>query len=200
MVVGSYALRCILPLLGSKKELAKGFRIMFLKGTVSSSLMIVLACTLGNAPMLRADGATSSTVPVHWVLVPGAEPNCSSLNAGVTSVTGDGTEHVTVKLKAKSGGGGTMEVKSTAYGTAVDNNGNQYSWAYVNHLSFDINTNVGHYTDRFDLVSHGSAPNLTVYLNWDVIIDPNHPPQELSFFATLVSATTTKGAPFCDPI
>jgi hypothetical protein len=121
------------------------------------------------------------------------------LNPGVTSVTGDGDQHFAFKVFKNKDGSTTMDVNSNATGTAVDNNGNHYSWAYVNHLSFAIATNVGHFTDRFDLISHGKAPNFKVYLSWDVIIDPNHDPQELPFFSTFIQGTT-QGSPFCDPI
>jgi hypothetical protein len=166
---------------------------------LAKSLAITLVCTLGLTPLVRGSGATSVRIPVHWVLIPGSEPNCDQLNPGVTSVTGDGEQHFTFTLLKNKDGSVSMRVQSNATGTAVDNNGNTYSWAYVNHLSFAVSTNIGHFTDRFDLISRGKAPNYKVFLNWDVIIDPNHPPQELPFFSTFVQGTT-EGSPFCDPI
>src|SRR5947207_12773792 len=139
-----------------------------LSKSLIGGLTIALVCNLAVPVNLRAGGASSTIIPVHWTLTPGSEPNCPNLNPGVTSVVGDGQEQFVVKVTTKSNGTRTMEVNANAYGTAVDNNGNKYSWAYVNHLTFDINSNVGHFTDRFDLVSHGKAPNMTVYLNWDV--------------------------------
>jgi hypothetical protein len=174
---------------------------MFSKPLTIGGLAIVFLCSPVMTPRLHAGGASSTTIPVHWVLLQGADINftCPNLNSGVTSVTGDGEEHFVSKIQKNKNGTGTMDVQANAHGSAVDNLGNAYSWAYVNHLSFDIKSNVGHFTDRFDLVSHGKAPNVTVYLNWDVIIDPNHDPEELPFFSTFVSGTT-KGDPGCDPI
>ena len=58
-----------------------------------------------------------------------------------------------------------------------------------------------HYTDRFDLISHGESLNMKVYLNWDVTIDPAklYPLSDAAFNSTFVSGTT-HGDPYCDPI
>jgi hypothetical protein len=172
---------------------------MFSKPLISANMMLALLLNLSALPALNAASATPVRIPVHWVLTPGAEPNCSQLNQGITSVTGDGEQHFVVKVITNANGSKTMMVESVAHGAAVDNNGNRYSWAYINHLAFALNNNEGHFTDRFNLVSLGNAPNIKVYLSWDVIIDPNHDPQELPFFSTFISGTS-KGSPFCDPI
>jgi hypothetical protein len=174
---------------------------MFSKPLMIGVLAIALMSSPVVTPKLHAGAAPSAIIAVHWVLLQGADINfnCPNLNSGVISVTGDGEEHFVTKIQQNKNGASAMDVQSNAHGSAIDNLGNKYSWAYVNHLSFDIKSNVGHFTDRFDLVSHGKTPNLTVYLNWDVIIDPSHDPQELPFFSTFVSGTT-KGDAFCDPI
>jgi hypothetical protein len=172
---------------------------MHSKTILLKTLAAALLLTLGSAPPVRAATSVSGRIPIHWVLYPGAEPNCGQLNPGVTSVTGDGEEHFVSQTVKNKDGSITVKVNASASGTAVDNNGTTYSWAYVNHLSFTTETYKGHFTDRFDLVSHGKAPNYKVYLDWDVIIDPNHAPEELAFFSTFVQGASA-GSAFCDPI
>src|SRR2546423_9653052 len=128
-----------------------------------SSLAIVLTSNFGPARMLHADKTNTTHAPVHWVLHAGANPDCPHLPPTVITVTGDGEQHLTSRVTKNPDGTYTMRVQSVATGKAVDNNGANYSWAYVNHLTFALATQTlpsngdfaGHFTDRFDLVSHG---------------------------------------------
>ena len=159
--------------------------------------------------MLHADKTNTTHAPVHWVLHAGANPDCPHLQPTVVTVTGDGEQHLTSRVTKNPDGTYTMRVQSVATGKAVDNNGANYSWAYVNHLTFALTTQtlpsngdfVGHFTDSFDLVSHGKAPNIKSRLNWDVIVHlfPGEPLSEIPFNATFVSGTT-QGDPYCDPL
>ena len=94
----------------------------------------------------------------------------------------------------------TMQIQSVAHGNAIDNMGNRYRWAYVNHLAFSLDNYVGHFTDRFDLVSLGNAPNFKVRLSWDLIVDPNHLDVHDIIFRATVIPIETHGDPSCDPI
>jgi len=116
-------------------------------------------------------------------------------------VVGDGELHFTTHTTKNPDGTLTMQIQSTANGTAVDNNGDRYRWVYANHLDFSLESYAGHFTDTFDLISLGDAPNLKVRLSWDVVVDPNHlDPSEIIFRATSLTPIETNGDPFCDPI
>jgi hypothetical protein len=157
------------------------------------NLVIALACSLGVA------SAETMKFPISWVLTPGANPACTALPPTVT-VTGAGEQHFTSHVTKNPDGSFTMTVQSVATGEATDNNGVKYRWAYVNHLTFNLTSPYrGHFTDQFDLISQGKSPNMKVFLDWDVYIDPGHPPQELPFFSTFIQGTT-HGDPYCDPI
>jgi hypothetical protein len=174
-----------------------------------SSLAIILASNLIPARMLHAGSPNKKDFPVHWVLHPGANPDCPLLNPGVTAVTGDGEQHLTSQVTKNPDGTYTMRIQSVATGQAVDNNGTKYSWAYVNHLTFALTTPTlpssgnftGHFSDSFNLVSHGKSPNIKSRLDWDVIVQifPGEPLSEIPFNAIFVSGTT-QGDPYCDPL
>ena len=159
---------------------------------------ILLASVLAWTPGAHAAGAKAYNHPVSWTLPIEGFPACSQLPPGV-SVNGDGTQHVTVHVT-----GDTEMVQSTATGKAVDSDGNRYQWLYVNHLEFNLVTGDGHFTDRFDLIGRRHAAGYTVYLDWDVTIDPSAvgivPPEELIFFATGFDPIVTHGDINCDPL
>lgn len=160
-----------------------------------SAFVVGLFCLITAPTNVRSQAANSYQRPVQWTLTPAT---CSKLDPGLI-VTGDGRQHFVVDIR-KSSNGEIMSIKSNAHGTAFDNFGTQYSWSYVNHLEFTLDDNRGQFTDKFILVSHGGGPDLQVFLRYEIIVDPNHPPEEIPFFATLVSGVARRDEIGCDPI
>jgi hypothetical protein len=143
---------------------------------------------------LHAAGAQTFTVPIVNVTF---NPSvCSPLTP--TSVTLNGQYHFTVHTIKNPGGTFTLKIQSDAHATAVDNNGGQYIFNYINHEQ-DVSSNPGDVpplivtvTDRFGLTSKGSAPNLKVAFQIVLAVDAGGN-------VTLITGVF-KGDPNCDPI
>jgi hypothetical protein len=167
--------------------------LMLLKKTAIAFTLGLLGCALVPANV-HAAGATTFTVPI--VNVTFNPSSCSTITP--TQVTLNGQYHFSVHTTKNQDGSYTTKIQSEAHGTAVDSNGAQYVFDYINHEQditsspSDVPPLLGMFTDRFQLVSKGSAPNLKVQFQIVYSLDANYK-------FTLITGVF-KGDPNCDPI
>jgi hypothetical protein len=165
---------------------------MFPKRRALAAFTALICCTIGTR-ILQADGAQQVYIPIVNATF---SPACSSVSG--LQVTLNGQYHFVVHTTKNPDGTYTTKIQSNATGTATDSNGGQYVFNYINHeqdltsTSADVPPILGIYTDRFQLVSKGSAPNVKVQYQFAFMITD-------STF-TPISVTVFKGDPNCDPI
>jgi len=166
---------------------------MFSKTTISAACAALVCYTILPGS-LHAAGAQQVYIPIVNATF---SPLCASVSG--LQVTLNGQYHLVVHTKQNPDGTFTTKIQSDAHGTATDNNGGQYVFNYINHeqdltsTPADVPPILGLFTDRFELVSKGSAPNVKVQYQIVFSIDAGG-----NF--TLISLAVFKGDPNCDPI
>jgi hypothetical protein len=166
-------------------------------GVAVVAITTVLA---GVAPAAAAAGdVTKNVEPVSFTL---SSEQCPNLPAD-TTIVGTGTLRSVTHEMTSRNGVTTRTVTATAAGTAVDDDGNRYHFAYSNHYrgstSPDDTVFSGRMTDHFSLsgpgparLNNGFIADFTINLGTFTFEEPIHEYGDpLSF---------PEGAPVCDPL
>ena len=167
---------------------------MNLSRATTIGLSVALLCTPVLTRQAYAEGAFTFTIPIVNAQFP---PTGCSLSTP-SGVTLNGQYRFVVHRTKNPDGTYSFKFQSNATGTATDTDGNQYVFNYINHEQ-DISPSPEDLppvfvttTDRFALISKGSAANVKVEFQVVFFVDAQGNVQFIS--------GVFKGDPSCDPI